>query len=105
MTTTAPSYSSSAWSRAAMLSASRWLVGSSSMTTLLGVRQKVASATRAFSPPERSPILRSAFSPTRPSAPITLRHASSSMEVSRSRTVAATYSRAPSCCGSSCARS
>ena len=39
---------SSAWSSAEMLSASRWLEGSSKRTTLLGVRQKVASATRAL---------------------------------------------------------
>mmetsp|Transcript_38322 Transcript_38322/g.91837 ORF Transcript_38322/g.91837 Transcript_38322/m.91837 type:complete len:89 (+) Transcript_38322:148-414(+) len=88
-----------------MLSASRWLEGSSKRTTLLGVRQKVASATRAFSPPDRSPILRSALSPTRPRAPMTLRQASSLMELSRSRTVSATYSSAVSSCGSSCARS
>ena len=41
--------------RAATAAESRWLLGSSSTSRLLGTRQKTARATRAFSPPERSP--------------------------------------------------
>mmetsp|Transcript_25265 Transcript_25265/g.62588 ORF Transcript_25265/g.62588 Transcript_25265/m.62588 type:complete len:212 (-) Transcript_25265:613-1248(-) len=93
-TTTAPSYSSRASSSAAMESTSRWLVGSSKSKTLHGVRQKVASATRAFSPPLRDSMRLNAFSPTRPSAPMTVRHFSSSTNGSISRTAAATYSSA-----------
>eukprot|EP00966_Prymnesium_polylepis_P241801 5591667-Prymnesium_polylepis.1 len=69
---------------------SRWLVGSSSSSTLHGVRQKVARATRAFSPPLSAPIRRSAFSPARPSAPIVVRQRSSVTEPSTRRTVSAT---------------
>ena len=67
-------------------STSRWLVGSSSNSTLHGVRQNAASATRAFSPPESVPISRSAFSPVKPNAPITARQRSSETPDSRSRT-------------------
>jgi len=67
-------------------STSRWLVGSSSNSTLHGVRQNAASATRAFSPPESVPISRSAFSPVKPNAPITARQRSSETPDSRFRT-------------------
>mmetsp|Transcript_20585 Transcript_20585/g.60736 ORF Transcript_20585/g.60736 Transcript_20585/m.60736 type:complete len:296 (+) Transcript_20585:1764-2651(+) len=92
-------------SSAAIASTSRWFVGSSRRRTLHGVRQKVASATRAFSPPDRSPIDRAALSPTRPRAPMTALHRSSVTVPSVRRTVCETYSNATTSCGSSCARS
>eukprot|EP00964_Phaeocystis_antarctica_P106181 scaffold71109_cov63-Phaeocystis_antarctica.AAC.2 len=104
-TTTAPSYLPMASSSAATASTSRWLVGSSRRMTLHGVRQKVASATRAFSPPESEPIRRVAFSPIRPSDPMIVRQLSSVIEESADRTVSATYSHAAMSCGRSCARS
>ena len=59
-------YDSIASSSASIARASRWFVGSSSNRTLHGERQKVASATRAFSPPDSTPMGRADFSPARP---------------------------------------
>eukprot|EP00965_Chrysotila_dentata_P039356 1308213-Pleurochrysis_carterae.AAC.2 len=81
-------------SSAATASTSRWLVGSSRMSTLHGVRQKVASATRAFSPPLSWPMMRRPLSPERPSAPSTERQRSSLIDASCDCATEATYSLA-----------
>ena len=67
--------------------------------------EKVASATRLFSPPLSWPMGRKTESPARPSEPSALRPASVVVDGSSSRAFISTYSSAGMSSGSSCARS
>mmetsp|Transcript_3659 Transcript_3659/g.8134 ORF Transcript_3659/g.8134 Transcript_3659/m.8134 type:complete len:80 (+) Transcript_3659:127-366(+) len=51
---TVPSNACSACSRASFDGMSRWFVGSSRISSVAGVHMNFASATRAFSPPDRN---------------------------------------------------
>mmetsp|Transcript_4210 Transcript_4210/g.19030 ORF Transcript_4210/g.19030 Transcript_4210/m.19030 type:complete len:183 (-) Transcript_4210:1356-1904(-) len=84
---------------------SRWLEGSSSRRQFLGCSTKAASATRAFSPPDNEPILRSAIVPVIPSAPRLALPCSSFISGSSSRATSRTYSRHVFALGRNCARS
>mmetsp|Transcript_11356 Transcript_11356/g.37273 ORF Transcript_11356/g.37273 Transcript_11356/m.37273 type:complete len:396 (+) Transcript_11356:607-1794(+) len=91
---------------ASTATASRWLLASSRRRALHGRMMKAASATRAFSPPERLPMGRSAAGPESPSAPSTAL-IRSSFTSSTPAVMAAprTYSSPVCSSGSSCARS
>ncbi|MBK7977856.1 MAG: hypothetical protein IPK07_32935 [Deltaproteobacteria bacterium] len=67
--TIVPSYSVSDSARISADSVSRWLVGSSRSRKFPGATRIFASATRAFSPPERTPIDLSTSSPRKRKAP------------------------------------
>mmetsp|Transcript_15737 Transcript_15737/g.43546 ORF Transcript_15737/g.43546 Transcript_15737/m.43546 type:complete len:229 (-) Transcript_15737:1086-1772(-) len=94
--------------RASTHSTSRWFETSSSRYRLLGLRANIASATRAFSPPDSCPTIRSALSPRSPNPPSTVRACSSVTYRSPSapdRACSVTRSTARRFGSSSCARS
>ena len=74
MTINVPSYSLSASSRTSRLCRSRWLVGSSSRSRLPGSIISLASARRAFSPPESTAMRLSTSSPVNRKQPRSLRN-------------------------------
>mmetsp|Transcript_7425 Transcript_7425/g.16274 ORF Transcript_7425/g.16274 Transcript_7425/m.16274 type:complete len:223 (+) Transcript_7425:195-863(+) len=105
MTRQEPGNSLSAVVSVLIVPTSRWFEGSSSSSRLCGMSTKLAKATRAFSPPDRSPTTRMAFSPTSPSAPSTDLARSSVREVSNCLTADVTTSTARALWSRSCARS
>ena len=84
---------------------SKWLDGSSRSKTFLGCKTNAASATRAFSPPDKEPILRKAIGPEMPKAPSDCRPSISFKSGFSTLAVSKTYSNACLSIGSSCARS
>mmetsp|Transcript_13048 Transcript_13048/g.54790 ORF Transcript_13048/g.54790 Transcript_13048/m.54790 type:complete len:424 (-) Transcript_13048:882-2153(-) len=104
--TTAPSQPRSASVSASSAAASRWLDASSSSKTFTGRNTKAASATRAFSPPDKSPIVRStAAFPVSPNAPNTARAVCAVTVGLAARATRSTCVNGGSSAGSSCAKS
>mmetsp|Transcript_31830 Transcript_31830/g.49778 ORF Transcript_31830/g.49778 Transcript_31830/m.49778 type:complete len:234 (+) Transcript_31830:566-1267(+) len=105
--TMVPSYPWRASSRASTVPTSKWLEGSSSIRMLCSTKTNEASATLAFSPPERVPTSCRALVPERPNAPRTdlIFSLVGAGPSAAARTLSRTASRAGVSSGSSWAKS